>query len=340
MNDKIKSQHAGHEALSFHCIIHQESLCKSVLNFKHVSDIIVAVVNLIKSRGLNHRQFKTLLNDLECEHSDVLYHNNVRWLSMGLVLNRVWNLRDEIVLFLEMKNITCEFLRVVKDSEWLCDFAYAADMFDKLSEVNVTLQGKGLFAHDLYVAVKSFEAKLALLSMQLKGNNLTHFLHLQTQTVTQALADKYSQQTSSLKEEFARRFIEFRSLEEQFNLLTCPFNANPETATDEPQLELIDLQSDNTLKELFRNSTLIEFYSALNICKFGKIKNFASRLFSFFGSTYICEQTFSCLNINKSKTRSQLTDVNLQSVLRISTSKLNPDYGKLVGNLSQLHGSH
>lgn len=256
------------------------------------------------------------------------------------MLKRVWNLRNKIVLFLEMKTIDCEFLHMVKDADWLCDFAFAVDMFDKLNEVNVTLQGKGIFAHDLYVAVKSFETKLGLLSVQLHRNNFTHFPHLQMQNVTRATADKYSKQTASLKEEFARRFVEFRNLEEQFNLLTCPFNANPETVTDELQLELIDLQSDNTLKELFQNSTLTEFYSALNISKFGRLKNFAAKFLSFFGSTYICEQTFSCMNINKSKTRSQLTDVNLQSVLRITTSKLNPEYGKLVGNFSQLHKSH
>ena len=52
----------------------------------------------------------------------------------------------------------------------------------------------------------------------------------------------------------------------------------------------------------------------------GTCRNFLT----LFGSTYICEQAFSSLKINKSKNRSLLTDTNLHDVMRISTSKLAP----------------
>jgi hypothetical protein len=39
---------------------------------------------------------------------------------------------------------------------------FAADVFEKLNELNVTLQGKGLFAHERWKHVKSFKAKLGL----------------------------------------------------------------------------------------------------------------------------------------------------------------------------------
>lgn len=57
MNDKIKEDFPSHSALSSHCIIHQESLCKTSLKLKHVVDPVVCVVNLIRARGLKHRQF-------------------------------------------------------------------------------------------------------------------------------------------------------------------------------------------------------------------------------------------------------------------------------------------
>ena len=46
-----------------HCIIlvHQDALCKSALNMKHVLDVIVKLVNTIRSRGLTHRQFRDFL---------------------------------------------------------------------------------------------------------------------------------------------------------------------------------------------------------------------------------------------------------------------------------------
>ena len=58
INFKIQADHPLHKVHSFHCIIHQESLCKSRLDFKHVVDPVVQAVNVIRSRGRNHRQFR------------------------------------------------------------------------------------------------------------------------------------------------------------------------------------------------------------------------------------------------------------------------------------------
>ena len=102
MNDKIKKEFPLHNALSFHCIIHQESLCKSSLKSKHIMDQVVSAVNLIRARGLNHRQFRNFLKDIEADLTDVLYHTNVRWLNMERVLKREWDLKAEILLFLEI----------------------------------------------------------------------------------------------------------------------------------------------------------------------------------------------------------------------------------------------
>ena len=49
-----------------------------------------------------------------------------------------------------------------------------------------------------------------------------------------------------------------------------------------------------------------------------------------FCSTYICEQTFSLINFNKSDHRSRLTDAHLNSVLAIATTKLTPDFDTLA----------
>ena len=64
------------------------------------------------------------------------------------------------------------------------------------------------------------------------------------------------------------------------------------------------------------------------------------KLLVLFGSTYICEQTFSTVNINKTKLRSNLTDVHLQSLLRISTSNMQPDFKQLVNSFDRPQMSH
>ena len=49
-----------------------------------------------------------------------------------------------------------------------------------------------------------------------------------------------------------------------------------------------------------------------------------------FGSTYICEQTFSNMNMNKNKQRSSLTDNHLEDILKKATSNISPEYDKVV----------
>ena len=70
-----------HKLVKIHCIIHQESLCAESLRFETVMDIVVKTVNLILSRGLNHRQFKQFVGDIQAEYGDLTYFGDVRWLS-------------------------------------------------------------------------------------------------------------------------------------------------------------------------------------------------------------------------------------------------------------------
>ncbi|CAI9725739.1 transcription factor II-I repeat domain-containing 2-like [Octopus vulgaris] len=339
LNDKIKD-FPLHSVLSFHCIIHQESLCKSSLKLKHVIEPVVRAVNLIRSRRLKHRQFRSFLEDVEADFTDVLYYTNVRWLSIGKVLKRVWDLKAEILMFLKMQDISCDFLNEMGSDEWVCDFAFAVDINQKLNELNTKLQVKGIFAHELYLEVKAFQWKLGLFTKQLNEQKFIHFPLLKTQSVTQESSDKYSSQLMALQKEFIRRFADFKAVEGLFDLLNSPLACDIETTTEELQIELIHLQADNSLKMMFESKPLVEFYASLHSKKFQDLKKFARKMFVLFASTYICEQTFSIMKINKGKNRSLLIDSNLQSVLRISTSNLTPNFDKLVNDGSQLHHSH
>ena len=127
--------------------MHQEVLCKNVLDMRHVVDPVVKIVNFIRARCLNHRQYTKLLEDRASDHSGVPYHTAVRWMSVRKVLRRVWDLKTEILLFLEIKGKDKEFPKL-KQSEWLSDLAFAVDLFEHMNELNTKLQGKGTFAHE------------------------------------------------------------------------------------------------------------------------------------------------------------------------------------------------
>lgn len=131
----------------------------------------------------------------------------------------------------------------------------------------------------------------------------------------------------------SRRFSDFENIEKSLQLVSCPLSQDPETAPHEVQLELIDLQSDSSLKEKFNTLKLHE-------ATIPNLRRTAQKMLALFGSTSVCEQTFSVMNINKAHHRSRLTDQHLGSILRIATTKLTPDFDALAKQGDQQHCSH
>ena len=207
----------------------------------------------------------------------------------------------------------------------MSDFAFATDIMQKMNELNKKLQGKEVFVRDLYLEIKSFQTKLTLFAKPMSNENFAHFPLLKSQSVNVTSAKKYSGLITGLRKEFSRRFADFNATEHDFDVLKSPFSCDVETVANELQLELIDLQADNALKSNFEKKSLIEFYKSLHPEKFRNVKQFARKMLVMFASTYICEQTFSSVKINKSKNRPLLTDSNLQDVLRINASSFEPD---------------
>ena len=243
-------------------------------------------------------------------------------MCLGKVLKRVWDLKTEILLFLERKGIDKDYPQL-NQSEWLSDLAFAVDLFEHMNELNTKLQGKGTFALEMYLIVKAFRVKLKLFSRQLSQNITTHFV---TTAQPMMSIEKYTNMISALDNEFGRRFADFQKLAAEFNMLSSPFTTDFEKAPDAVQQELIDLQCDSALKEKFQSDSIDKFYALLNASKFSNLRKMAMKVLVLFRSTCICEQTFLTININSTKLRSNLTDVHLQSLLRISTSNMQREF--------------
>ena len=185
----------------------------------------------------------------------------------------------------------------------------------------------------MYSTVKAFRVKLKLFSHQLSQNITTHTATLATTAQPMMTTEKYTNMIFALDNEFGRRFADFQKLAAKFDILSSPFTTDFEKAPDAVQLKLIDLQCDSTLREKFQSESIDKFYAILNASKYANLRKMAMKLLILFGSTYICEQTFLTMNINKTKLRSNLTDVHLQSSLRISTSNMQQSSNNLLTTL-------
>ena len=87
------------------CMIHKAALVLKTIPkrlHEHMS-VVITVVNYVKSSALNTRLFSKLCKDMDADHTALLYHTQVRWLSKGNMLSRIFELREEVKLFLIAK---------------------------------------------------------------------------------------------------------------------------------------------------------------------------------------------------------------------------------------------
>ena len=73
------------------------------LDMTSVMSTVVKIINFILARGLNHHQFKSLLEEMNAQHQYVVYFCEVRWFSRGAMLQQFYDLRNEIMTFLKQK---------------------------------------------------------------------------------------------------------------------------------------------------------------------------------------------------------------------------------------------
>ena len=125
-------------------------------------------------------------------------------------------------------------------------------------------------------------------------------------------AKKYSKSLDDLHGEFYHWFSDFEKIDKTLQLVSCPLPQDPETAPQELQLELIDLQPDSILKERFNSVQRDDFYASLSEATVFKHSEDGTEDAGVVWPTCVCEQAFSVMNINKGRHRSQLTDEHLR----------------------------
>ena len=129
------------------------------------------------------------------------------------------------------------------------------------------------------------------------------------------------------------------SIADEIRLFQNPFDADVAICSDILQLELIELQANDLLKNKFKEG-LVAFYQFLPKEQFPNLRNFASEFLSMFGTTYMCEQTFSKMKLIKSNLRTNLSDNHLKYLLILGTSGFKPDFSAILASKKQFHHSH
>ena len=155
-------------AMWTHCIIHRESM-SSELN--QVPECVIGAVNYIITRPLKARFFKKLCIDMEVEQTALLYYCNSRWLPRGNILFRVFALHEELSTFLQQEWHECA--KYFTETDFLLKLAYLCGIFEKLNNLNMSLQGNNMHIIKLLERIAAFKMKLQLWIKKMNDGNQT-----------------------------------------------------------------------------------------------------------------------------------------------------------------------
>ncbi|XP_078252890.1 LOW QUALITY PROTEIN: zinc finger BED domain-containing protein 5-like [Rhinoraja longicauda] len=173
------------DAKSTHCCIHREALATHMMSadLKKVLDEAVKIIGYIKGCPLNARLFSQRCEEVGSNHT--FFHTAVRLVSRGKVLTRLFEFRNELLVFL---NESFELKECLEDWRWLLQLAYLADIFSVLNNLNLSSQGKEISIFSIQDKVSATVAKFKLWQKRVVNGKVDSFpsLHeLQTSSSEQ-----------------------------------------------------------------------------------------------------------------------------------------------------------
>ncbi|EZA57622.1 General transcription factor II-I repeat domain-containing protein 2B, partial [Ooceraea biroi] len=153
-------------------------------------------------------------------------------------------------------------------------------------------------------------------------------------TIDEAMSIPLSAKTITFSyNRFDTCFTCFEKLRTELILFENPLTAPIEEQHLDLQDELCDLHNDISLKTV--KETGADFYKILSHSSYPKLRNFGLRIYSMFGSTYLCETSFSKMKFIKNEKRSSLSDNSLPRLMRLATSNIDIDVPSLVSKKSR-----
>ncbi|CAH2226763.1 jg14191, partial [Pararge aegeria aegeria] len=309
--------------ITIHCFIHRQALAAKTLS-NELYDILklcIKIVNYVKKSALNTRLFKALCEDLGTEHKTLLFHTEVRWLSKGNMLVRLFELRDEVIQFLEIQKQS-ELLVEFRKPWVQVVFAYLSDVFDSMNSLNLKLQGGDsniIYHRD---AITAYIEKLQLWKRKILACNYSCFpklfLIIEEVRFKEVLdetdtTNKISNHLQQLTDEFQRYFP--NSCDNNiYRLATDPFHVDIDALPDMFQEQALEIKNDSAAKYDFEKMDKALFWVKY-LKVYPSIAEEALKLFLPFSSTYLCEKAFSTVVVIKTKYRSKL-DIAITEYLR------------------------
>ena len=254
------------DVVGTYCVIHREALASKTLPaaMKNKLAIITRIVNFIKISAVNFRLFAKLCKDMNSNHINLLFHTNVRWLSKGNMLARVYDLKDEASIFFKsqgQQDLLLPFQSEEFNKQW-----HALLTFSKLLIASIYFCKPQIYRMNHYNAIHAFIEKLELWYRRVQKEIAASFPTLDTalEKSKAKLEGKFKAEVEShlqiLKEEYDRYFTDLGNVElVDWKMTRNSFRINEDIRSNNQQEEFLEMKCNSTSKDDFEAMSLNNF---------------------------------------------------------------------------------
>ena len=309
----------------------------NVAELNQVLSSCAKIINHIRGKALNHRLLKSMCESLGTEHTGLLFHTNVRWLSRGRALLRVFELLEEVKVFLKDQIV---FDGNLNAPLFVQRLGYLADIFSLLNSLSIPLQEPRLNIVIARGKLNAFVEKNSLWRRRVSSGN-RDFPSLE-KTSPLCSSGKRSMLLSEVSQHLIMLAKAFEGYSSPGDLHTAkkwildPFLYNiNELPDDDPMKgELIELRADQA-SQMRHDPKRLEGFWCHNIQSYHQpVKKSSECTFTLFN--HISLRVFSAPLSIKTKYRSRLDQ---ETDMRIAISKTEPRIDAIVAQ-KQEHRSH
>ena len=296
------------------CFLHREALVAQTVgeDLRRVINEVILMVSYIKSKLLKSRQFHQICEEMGAHFKTLLLHTQVRWLSKGRMLSRVFDLKDIMFKFFE-ENHQSEFCNPIKNEVWCIKLPYLWDIFEHLNRVNQSTQGR---AENILTSIDKIcimREKIEIWRRKVK-KNFEMFPKLSNCEATFQISSQMIINLTLLGDKLLYYFPNIEI--ENYDWIRNPFLAKAPTdlsLTEEE--ELAEIKNNRCLQLIYEEGDIQKFW--IHVLKIhSNLAKKAVKILLQFSTTYICKASFSAmLNL---KTKKRGNSKMLDSELRVA----------------------